>query len=285
MMEGENATIDNGTTEAATAGSILSNAMAATTPPANNLMAAVAGQSPEQQNIADAADQGEFGWLPEKFKVTEGETGFDLTKSAQKMAQSYQELEKRIGAGDIPPADINGYKVEIDGLDWNALKEAPGMADVLSEARELGYTSKQMEFMVKQVMMNQPGETGAAAGGRYTDQQAQAELQKEWADPTVYRQNVTNAVGAVKSLFGNDANDFMRDYGNDPRIIKAFAALGREIGEDTLGRVTAPVESPETIDELMQGEAYNNPNHADHKRVSARVRSHFQKTYGNNELV
>ncbi|AOE41232.1 hypothetical protein BEE12_16060 [Pantoea agglomerans] len=284
-MEGENATIDNGTGAAeTTTATILSTAMASTTPPANNLMAAVAGQSPEQQQQASAAEQGEFGWLPEKFKVTEGETGFDLTKSAQKMAQSYAELEKRIGAGDIPPADISGYKVEIEGLDWSAIKEAPGMADVLEEARGLGYTNKQMEFMVKQVLMNQPGETGAAAGG-YTDQQAQAELQKEWADPHVYRQNVTSAVNAVKSLFGNDANDFMRDYGNDPRIIKAFAALGREVGEDTLGRVTAPVESPETIHELMQGEAYNNPNHADHKRVSARVRSYFEKTYGTNELV
>jgi len=284
-MEGENATIDNGTgaADTTTAGSILSNAMAAGTPPANNLMAAVAGQTPDQQANADAADQGEFGWLPEKFKVTEGETGFDLAKSAQKMAQSYQELEKRIGAGDLPPQDINGYKVEIDGLDWNALKDAPGMADVLEEARALNYTSKQMEFMVKQVMMNQPGETGAAGG--FTEQQAQAELQKEWADPQVYRQNVNSAVNAVKSLFGNDAPDFIRDYGNDPRIIKAFATLGREVGEDTLGRAAAPVESAETIDQLMQGEAYNNPNHADHKRASARVRAYFQKTYGNNELV
>jgi hypothetical protein len=245
-----------------------------------------AAATPTEPGTTPAAPlvDSDYAWLPEKFRKTEGSGGFDLSASAKQMAESYTALEKRVGSGDIPPAAADGYKVEIDGIDWAEMQKAPGVAEALGEAHKLGFTNQQMQFMIRELANAQPSQAERTAG--MTEQEAAAALREVWKSPAEYQRNVVAALNTVNNLVGkDDAQGFMNKYGNDPVVLQLLAKVGTEMGEDRLTYVGQPVASAESIDALMQSPAYFDQNHADHKRVKATVSQYFSRTYGNDPIV
>lgn len=220
--------------------------------------------------------------FPEKFQVKNGDE-LDFTASAQKMSEAYTSLEKRFGAGEARPADITGYKFgEQFGEGFgDRFMADPATKPFLEKAHELGLNSAQLNFVVGELIASQPAPAETSTG--YTQQQAQDELQKTWADPADYNRNMLAADRAAKFGFGEDYDRCLSRYGNDPAIIRLLAKVGGELSEDSIRLSGIPQLSADSIDDLMRSDAYRDVKHPDHRRVSQQVRSYFEKTAGTGD--
>ncbi|MEY4427887.1 MAG: hypothetical protein RLZZ182_576, partial [Pseudomonadota bacterium] len=58
---------------------------------------------------------------PEKYLVKNGED-VDWQATARKIDEGRSHLEKRMGSGDVPPADVSGYKLAVPEAHAEALK-------------------------------------------------------------------------------------------------------------------------------------------------------------------
>ena len=156
-----------------------------------------------------------------------------------------------------PPTDVpesaDAYSVEIDGFDFDAFKT--GNAEVLKSFHAEGMTNAQVTAVVK-------------AFDEHNAVQIDA-LQQEWGSE--FNANVNLAKQAIEAL-GFQASDLDSPFG----ALKLAAAIGKQIQED-LPPSNTQQSSPQTRQELMQGEAYWDPKHPDHQRVYAQVQQLYQK--------
>lgn len=117
---------------------------------------------------------------------------------------------------------------------------------------------------------------GLVAASRELDaEECTASLKAEWKSDGEYKSNINKAYRAAVGYFGTDAMDIIKEYGNDPRVIKGLAKLGAEMGEDKSINFEGK-QAQATIDNLLVSDAYNQPNHPDHARVSEQVRKHYE---------
>lgn len=221
-------------------------------------------------------------FFPEKFLVKTGED-VDFDASARKMAEAYGNLEKRIGSGEIRPANTDGYSFDLGEEFATAFKASPEGQKFLSDAFEHGMTNKQMNFMVNELARMQPSEAEKVTG--VTPAQATEQLQAIWKEPSEFNRNMVAADTAARNLLKDDYPQFIGRYGNDPAIIRLLATVGSEMGEDSLRLAGTPTVSADSIDSLMMSEAYNNKTHPDHNRVTGQVRTYFARTAGTQPLV
>lgn len=274
-VEGQPAAVDTsllGSFNPAPVDNVLQQAVTAPVTPA----------APVQPVVADP-NAPDLSWMPEKFRTNNEQGQFDAEASARKMAESYGFMEKRAGSGDLPPASPTEYVFEMEGVDWNQLKADPGINDFLTKAHAMGMSNKQMQFAMTELVNTARDQSLRPAGpAGLSQEEAQAELRKEWATPDAYNSNMSAASLAVRNLIPKaEQQAFLNRYGNDPLVLKLMATVGTEFGEDRLVNFGQPVLSGESIIEMMQSEAYNNPQHPEHKRVMEAVTLHFQRTVGN----
>lgn len=222
-------------------------------------------------------------FIPEKLRVTNAEGVLDLDASSRKMAEAYGALEKRLGSGDAPPAAAGDYKITVP----DALKEAfdpatdTGMQGFLDGAHKVGLNQAQVDFVMGQYFTMAPQ---LAAGSVLLDEAgARAELQKTWATDADFKRNLTNAhVGAtaIAQKAGLNVDEIMNGpLGNSVPFMRLMAAIGPEFKEDSApgGNV---MTSDSDIAALLASEAYNNPRHAEHEKVSAQARKYFERKHG-----
>lgn len=222
-------------------------------------------------------------YIPEKYRVNKGDGTLDLEASSRKLAEAYGNAEKRIGGGDIPPKEASEYKVAVP----DALKEAfdpakdEGMQTFLKGAHEAGLNQKQLDFVMGRYFEIAP--QLAAGAKQYDANTATAELKKTWATDADFNRNVRNAyagANAIATKAGIDVKNIMDGpLGNDPTFLKLMAAIGPEFAED------APpggqqMGTEEEVSKLMASEAYTNPKHADHAKVSEKVRKFYERKFG-----
>jgi len=242
------------------------------TPPASVLNA---GANPP------AAAQVDF--IPEKYRTNKEDGSLDLEASARKLAEAYGHAEQRIGSGDIRPKEASEYQVTVP----DALKEAfdpakdAGMQQFLTDAHSAGLTQKQLDMVMGKYFELAPQ---LVAGAKQFDADTcKAELEKTWATEADFNRNVRNAyVGAEAAArkAGLDIAEIMNGpLGNDPTFLKLFAALGPEFNEDTPPGGES-FKGGEDVTELMKSEAYRNPKHPDHAKVSAQVKAYYEKKFG-----
>lgn len=236
----------------------------------------------EQPVVTDPAAP-DFGWLPEKFHAKNDTGVLDVEASARKLAESYNFLEKKAGTGDMPPATPADYSFEMEGVDWATLKADPGINGFLTKAHEMGMTQKQMSFAMSELIQTARDQSLRPADvSGYTPDKAMAELRQTWAEPAIFNQNMSAANAALRGLIPKEQQqDFQNRYGNDPVILKLMAQVGTEFGEDRLANFGAPVLSSQSIEQMMQSDAYSNPANPEHVRVQEQVSLHFQRLYGN----
>lgn len=153
------------------------------------------------------------------------------------------------------PESADAYSVSIDGFDFDAFKA--DNAEVLQSFHDEGMTNKQVEAVVKAYEQHQSVQMEA--------------LQEEWGND--FGVNVNLAKQAIEAL-GFQASDLDSPIG----ALKLAAAIGKHIQEDSPPFNTQQ-NGGESIQQLMQSEAYLNDKHPDHKRVYAQVEQAYAKQY------
>lgn len=225
----------------------------------------------------EQAEPRPWEFVPEKYLRTTESGELDQTATAQQLAQAYSHLEKRLGSGDVRPETPDLYAPEVAGLNWEVAKTHAAIPEFLSKAHELGMTNAQVSFALSQVAIaatenlpqNQP----------MTQQDSEKVLREEWGEN--YAGNLKSAIGAVNNFLPDGEREaFVQRYGNDPQVIKILSRIGAELNEDTIVGLGQPVESAETIEQLMKSEANSNEQHPDHKATRAKVQRYFAKQHG-----
>lgn len=234
--------------------------------------------TPPESKPADEAPAVEApAWLPEKYRVmTDGK--LDLEASGKKMNDGLAAAVKRIGTGDLPPETPDAYKFT-PPEEYKDVQLDPEMASSFRErAHKAGLTQSQYDFVMSEYFGVVPSVLNAAAG--LSADEARAELSKVWSTPAELQGNMTAAERAVSLMPGELQEQIRTKYGTDPLFWQFAAQFGKEARED---RPAAPAggQSPVTdTDALMRTEAYRNPKHPDHAKVSAQVNEAFNKRYG-----
>lgn len=222
--------------------------------------------------------QGQAPSIPEKYQVKKEDGSIDIEASSLKLAEAYTNLEKRIGTGDLPPKSAEEYQVAVpDALKdkWNP-KEDPLLGEFLKDAHAAGMTQKQVDLALSRYMDIAPKLVAGAS--QLSAEECTTQLKSEWKTDDQYKAEVGNAYKAAVGYGGGDAEGIIKDYGNDPRIIRLLAKVGGEMGED---RSPSPpggsLPGGQSVESLMASEAYTNPKHADHARVSKQIADHFAR--------
>ena len=241
----------------------------------------VLGGTPQGQE--QAPDTSPFNWIPEKFRVSKDDGAIDLEASAKKVEEHRANLEKRLGSGDIPPKTPEEYAptVEADeGFDVKAFMADEGTKGFLKGAHAKGMTNEQVSYVLSQYAKTAPL---LVQGAQAMDTEAvQANLRETWKDDAEYNRNIDaywKTAHIIARKAGIEYDEEASGLARNPTFVKMMAAISKEFQEDTPPGSASPVASDD-IKKLMASEAYNNPKHIDHERVSRQVREHFQRTYG-----
>jgi hypothetical protein len=222
-------------------------------------------------------------FIPEKLRVVKEDGTLDLDASSRKLAEAYGSLEKRFGSGEAPPKDASEYKITVP----DALKEAfdpatdEGMKGFLAGAHAAGLNQAQVDFVMGKYFEMAP--QLAAGAAQYDATTATAELKKTWATDADFNRNVRNAyvgTNAAAQKAGLDVAEIMNGpLGNNPQFLRLMAALGPEFQEDP-GAGGASMITQDDINSMLSSEAYSNPRHPDHAKVSAKIRAYFERKHG-----
>lgn len=215
--------------------------------------------------------------IPEKYQVKKEDGSLDIEASSLKLAEAYGNLEKRLGTGDLPPKTAAEYEITVPDVFKDAIdpKSDPLLQDFLAKAHAAGFTQKQIDLAMGQYFEIAP--QLVAGSKQLSAEDCTAQLKTEWKTDEQYKAEVGKAYKAAVGYGGADAEGIIKDHGNDPRIVRMLARIGAEMGEDTsLNPGDQQAGGSNSIDSLMASEAYNNPKHVDHARVSAQVRKYFE---------
>lgn len=234
--------------------------------------------SPANTPAAGAQPQIEHAYIPEKFRVVGQDGKLDLQTSAQKLAESYQHAVRRIGSGDMPPAEPGQY--EFQPPEHLADLQLPDdeMQSFKEKAHELGLTQAQYQAMLGEYFDRLPQVLKAFAPLSVDD--AKGQLAQVWRDPVTLQKNMANAERAVALMPQDLQGEIRKKYATDPTFWRFAAEFGRETGEDrpiSSGGSQAPIGD---IESVMRSDAYRNAKHPDHARVSALVSQHFEARFG-----
>jgi hypothetical protein len=245
--------------------------------------------SQEVASAAPAASVGFFDSLPEDLRAEPSLRNFTDPVS---LAKSYVHAQRMIGADKIP---LPGKSATED--EWRQVYKRLGApdsakgydfkvgADVMRDteieafrtaAFEAGLNSKQAgriaQFLEGTVTQSRAAMEEGADAVRYAGEQ---ELRQEWGQ--AFDQQVQLAHKAAVTFLGNtDLLDSVeladgRLLGDHPAIVKMFANLAKEIGEDNLlgdasELVMTPAEAQNKISEMTrQGTPYWDKFHPEHR--------------------
>lgn len=252
----------------------------------NGGAAASSAAAPAERAVASEASQGDSAlqqgaqeqphFIPEKYQVKKEDGTLDIEASAKKLAEGNSNLEKRLGTGDLPPKTADEYQITVpDALKdkWNA-KEDPLLGEFLKDAHAAGMTQKQVDLALSRYMDIAPKLVAGAQ--QLSAEDCTTQLKAEWKTDEQYKAEVGKAYKAAVAYGDKDAESIIRDYGNDPRIVRFMARVGNELGEDKSLNQGGSTGG-QSVESLMTSEAYTNQKHPDHARVSAQVQKHFEQ--------
>ena len=215
--------------------------------------------------------------IPEKYQVKKEDGTVDVEASSLKLAEAYSHLEKRMGSGDVPPKTAEEYQVAVPDAFKDALdpKTDPLLGAFLKDAHAAGLTQKQMDMVMGKYFEIAPGLVNGSR--QLSEQDCISDLKTEWKDDATFKAELGKAFKAVQAYGDKDAEAILSEYGNDPRVIRLMARVGAEIGEDKPINPGGTIQGGQSVESLMTSEAYANPKHPDHQRVSAQVQGYFNK--------
>ena len=248
--------------------------------PASALATGAGEGAPAGGNAADP-----FGWLPEKHRVFGDDKNLNVEASAKKLAEAYTGLEKRLGDVGMPPKSADEYKPEglPETVKIDELMADPGTKSFLKKCHAKGMTNAQVSEVLAFGLQEWAPQL-LKSDATQTAEAATAALKQAWTDEGAFRENIGHAyraATAVASKAGFSYEDLAAaGLDNNPTFIRIMAALGPEIGEDKSPGASAPTpDETQSIRQLEASEAYRNPKHIDHERVSAQIRAYYQRKH------
>lgn len=192
---------------------------------------------------AQAAAPAEWN-APDKYLVKNGDE-IDWQATARKIDEGRSHLEKRFGAGDVPPTEVSGYKLEVPAdfaevlKDWKPSEDTK-LAEFLADAHKVGFTQQQVDLVLKQYGRMT---SDAAASQLSPEQQADKAaddaakaLGEVWKEQGQFDKNIGDAFKASQKLaakLGVEFDEFNQALGNNPMFLRLAAALNAEMGEDS----------------------------------------------------
>lgn len=214
--------------------------------------------------------------VPEKFHVKGDGDKLDAAASLAKALEHRDHLEKRLGAGDLPPKTAAEYAFEMPEDMKDFEMKADRLDGFKAEALTKGITGEQFKWMMGAYLKAIPDLMEGAAA--MTATQARAELQKVWAQPADMDVGLNNATRALRGLPA-ELQESTRELGTNPAFLRAMAHYGAQMREDRPpeGGETPPAQ---TVEQLMKSPAYTNPKDPNHSVVSAQVAAHFKRVAG-----
>lgn len=237
---------------------------------------------------ADTPPSGEWDFVPEKFRVTDADGKFDAAGALRKIVEPYSHLEKRLGSGAVPPKEAKDYAIAVpeslkDKLDAAKLATDEKFQAYVAKCHEAGMTQAQFDVAVGSnlELAVEIADGMAAESVTLTKDACIAALRGEWQSDEQLKEGLRASYRGLYGAVGQELGDTLRGkYGNDPDFVKAWAAIGREMKEDRPANTTgAGGATADDINALMMSEAYQNPRHLEHAKVSAQVRAHFAAKY------
>ena len=250
--------------------------------PAESLIhSAAAAPAPAAPAAAPAEPGADTFAFAEKVLAKGADGATDWEATARNAEKARQHLEQRLGAGDVPPKTAAEYAFQMPDEFKDFELKSERLEAFKNEALQHGITGKQFEFMMGQYLKAVPDLMEGAA--KLTADQARAELSKTWAQPQQMEQGLSNATRALRALPA-DLQDATAELGTNPAFLRAMAHLGAQMREDTPPSNPNPAAPAGDVQTLMRSEAFMNPKHPDHARVSAQVRSFYERTHGTQPI-
>lgn len=226
---------------------------------------------------APAADP--IAWLPEKFRVM-NEGKLDVEASSKKLAESYTNLEK---VRTQAPAKPDEYQFTPPEQFKDLQLDPEGQKAFRERAHKAGLSQSQFEFVMGEYFELVPSVLNAAA--KMSADEARSELQKVWQSPAELQANMGAAERAVSMMPADLQEQIRQKYGTDPVFWQFAAQFGKETREDRPPSAGGGGAPPVTdVEAVMRSEAYRNPKHPDHARVSQQVQEFFNKRHGNQPV-
>lgn len=240
--------------------------------------AAAAASGTDDKTLLSGADDQPFA-IPEKFMVKGADDQPDFKAIIDKMGKSYQHMERRMVAGDVPPKSADEYKLEKylpDGMEPN--EEA--MKPILGGFHKLGLTNTQVQGVMslfgEQLAADQASEKAAYDADM-------AALKTSWGDQ--YPVQIANSKAALAAYTAQDkelgALLSSPKYANDPAIIKLLAIVGADLNEDSPPNMLDGAAA-ESIDEIRKSKAYTDPKDPGHADAVRKVTDAYAKGYKAN---
>ncbi len=231
---------------------------------------------------AAPAVPGPFGAIPEKYQVKASDGTPDLIASAAKLAEGHASLEQRMGAGDVRPKAAADYKLNLPEslkgkIDAEALSKDPKTIAWLADAHAKGMTQTQLDFTIGSMLEQVAGLTGGLK--QSSADECTAELRKGWTTEAEYQAQISKAFRAGKTYGGADFDAILKDYGNDARIVRLLANVGKDLGEDTGTPNLAAGISELDVTQLQASAAYWEPNDPLHASTKAKVTAFYEQKF------
>jgi hypothetical protein len=188
-------------------------------------------------------------------------------KSLDDLAKSYTELEKKLGANDNQgtlPEDPSKYELPNLAEDAQFQPNEEFTEEFKQKAHELGLSNEQVKALYswyvegvgeKEVQQMQE------RAQEFRDN-SEAQLRKEFGNS--YNERMQAAKTAVEQFGGDELKQVLDQtgLGNHPAVVKAFAEMGKQLSEDTIGGSAkgqfgrTPDEAASQIAELRQDGAF-----------------------------
>lgn len=222
-----------------------------------------------------------LGKVPEKFHVKGDGDAIDPAATLAKALEHRDHLEKRLGAGDLPPKTAAEYAFELPDEFKDFQLKDDRLTGFKEQALAKGVTGEQFKWMMGEYLKAVPDLMEGAAA--MTAGQARAELQKVWTQPADMDLGIDNASRALRAL-PKDLQEATREMGTNPAFLRAMSHFGAQLREDRPPSDGGGRQAEQTVEQMISSEAYRNPKHADHARVSQSVRQHYTKVAGTAAL-
>jgi len=243
----------------------------ATTPPATP---PAADPAPVSALAPPPAPPAEF--IPEKFRVMNGEA-MDVEASARKMAESYNQLQARMGTGDVPPKAAEEYTITVPDAFKESFVEDDRTKAFRSDALAAGLTQKQFDFVMGKYFAVAPELVTGAIDA--TVETTRGALEKAWG-PEYGKQLDAAALAFDKFADPADRGKFDSLMTDPALAYRILARIGPELRE--AGGIPATATGGGQVDmtALLTSEAAGNPRHPDHKATRAKIDSYYNQKYG-----
>jgi len=238
--------------------------------PAPSLLARAAAASPAQPPADAPASP-----IPAKYQVKTADGQVDVDASMAKWSEGHSNLEKRLGAGDAPPATPEDYAPTLpQGLTMETLKADPLFSGFLKGAHARGMSNADVSFVLESYQARMALANSPEAG--------EAQLRKDWVTDDQMERGLAESYRAVAAFTNGDKDRMARieaKFGNDPDFVWLTAQIGKELQEDTSVQGGLTGGEQQTRESLMSSPAYFDPKHPDHGKVTAQVRALYEKQF------